>query len=49
LIHGHTHRPGVHELLSDGKRTMRHVLADWYETGSYLRLSDHACEAVSLS
>jgi len=49
LIHGHTHRPGIHEILDDGKRTVRHVLADWYEAGSYLRLTDHACEAVSIT
>jgi UDP-2,3-diacylglucosamine hydrolase len=49
LIHGHTHRPGVHEILIDGKRTERHVLADWYETGSYLQLTDRSCEALSIA
>lgn len=49
LIHGHTHRPGVHEILVDGKRTERHVLADWYETGSYLQLTDRGCEALSIA
>lgn len=29
LIHGHTHRPAVHEFLIDGKRAQRFVLADW--------------------
>lgn len=29
LIHGHTHRPAVHELQVDGHRCERIVLADW--------------------
>lgn len=29
LIHGHTHRPAVHELTIDGKPAQRIVLADW--------------------
>jgi UDP-2,3-diacylglucosamine hydrolase len=37
LIHGHTHRPGHHELELDGRRCERWVLPDWYETGGYLR------------
>ena len=49
LIHGHTHRPGMHEILDGGRRTVRHVLADWYETGSYLRLTDTDCEALSIA
>ncbi len=36
IIHGHTHRPGVHELLLDGLRVERIVLGAWYEQGSYL-------------
>ena len=36
MIHGHTHRPGVHELEVDGRRAQRVVLGAWYEQGSYL-------------
>jgi UDP-2,3-diacylglucosamine hydrolase len=36
MIHGHTHRPGVHALEIDGKPTERIVLGAWYEQGSYL-------------
>jgi len=36
LIHGHTHRPGVHVYQLDGRRRERWVLADWYDQGSYL-------------
>jgi UDP-2,3-diacylglucosamine hydrolase len=35
LIHGHTHRPAVHEQL-EGRR---YVLGDWETQGWYLRLS----------
>ena len=34
LIHGHTHRPAVH----DGEGGTRIVLGDWYEQGSVLRV-----------
>jgi UDP-2,3-diacylglucosamine hydrolase len=36
LIHGHTHRPAVHELEVDGVPAQRIVLGAWYEQGSYL-------------
>jgi UDP-2,3-diacylglucosamine hydrolase len=40
IIHGHTHRPGVHELTLDGRRVERIVLGAWYEQGSYLHYED---------
>jgi UDP-2,3-diacylglucosamine hydrolase len=36
IIHGHTHRPGIHDLLVDGTNVQRIVLGAWYEQGSYL-------------
>jgi UDP-2,3-diacylglucosamine hydrolase len=36
MIHGHTHRPGVHEMQVDNEPTQRIVLGAWYEQGSYL-------------
>ena len=38
LIHGHTHRPGRHELDVDGQRCERWVLPDWYGRGGYLQV-----------
>jgi UDP-2,3-diacylglucosamine hydrolase len=38
LIHGHTHRPAVHELDVDGRHCRRIVLGDWYDQGSVLRV-----------
>jgi UDP-2,3-diacylglucosamine hydrolase len=37
LLHGHTHRPYIHQFEIDGKIMMRIVLGDWYESGSVLR------------
>jgi len=39
LIHGHTHRPAVHELDVDGAPSRRIVLGDWYSQGSVLEWS----------
>jgi len=36
LIHGHTHRPAVHEIEVDGVPSRRIVLGDWYTQGSVL-------------
>jgi UDP-2,3-diacylglucosamine hydrolase len=36
MIHGHTHRPGVHQLSIEGEPAQRIVLGAWYEQGSYL-------------
>jgi UDP-2,3-diacylglucosamine hydrolase len=44
LIHGHTHRPGVHELLIAGEPAQRIVLGDWYEQGSVLECSPGGCD-----
>jgi UDP-2,3-diacylglucosamine hydrolase len=40
FIHGHTHRPAVHQLNLASKHCSRIVLGDWYEQGSCLRLDD---------
>lgn len=38
LIHGHTHRPAVHQFMLDGRERTRVVLGDWHENGSCLVL-----------
>ena len=37
LIHGHTHRPAVHEFQLDGQPARRIVLGAWHEHGSVLQ------------
>ena len=49
LIHGHTHRPGHHELEVDGQRCERWVLPDWYQSGGYLRAEDGTARLVDFS
>jgi UDP-2,3-diacylglucosamine hydrolase len=36
MIHGHTHRPAVHESALDGRPARRFVLGDWHATASVL-------------
>ena len=44
IIHGHTHRPKVHE----GDGGTRIVLGDWYEQGSVLRVDPDRFELATL-
>jgi len=36
MIHGHTHRPAIHDTTVEGAQAQRIVLGAWYEQGSYL-------------
>jgi UDP-2,3-diacylglucosamine hydrolase len=36
LIHGHTHKPGIHNFILDDQPAKRIVLGDWDKTGSVL-------------
>lgn len=47
LIHGHTHRPAIHDLMVEGKPAQRIVLGDWYEQGSVLKISANELELIS--
>lgn len=48
LIHGHTHRPAMHEFEIDDAPAARIVLGDWYEQGSVLSCTPQGCEFRSL-
>jgi UDP-2,3-diacylglucosamine hydrolase len=37
LLHGHTHRPAVHDFDLDNRAVKRIVLGDWYDHGSVVR------------
>lgn len=39
IIHGHTHRPNIHELKANNKPAQRIVLGDWYEQGAWLKVT----------
>ena len=37
LLHGHTHRPAVHDVDLGSRKAKRIVLGDWYSQGSVVR------------
>ncbi len=41
LLHGHTHRPAVHDVDLGDRKAKRIVLGDWYEQGSVLRWDEN--------
>jgi len=51
LIHGHTHRPAVHELQVEGENARRIVLGDWDRQGWALEVDAHGMrlEAFALN
>ncbi|UPG93185.1 UDP-2,3-diacylglucosamine diphosphatase [Luteibacter aegosomatissinici] len=48
LVHGHTHRPAVHDFTLDGAAAQRIVLGDWYDHGSVLRIEPDSVELRGL-
>ena len=48
LIHGHTHRPAVHNLDHENWTARRIVLGDWYEQGSVLVCTKDGYQLESL-
>ncbi|PDO88020.1 UDP-2,3-diacylglucosamine diphosphatase [Kosakonia sacchari] len=46
LIHGHTHRPAVHELTANNAPAFRAVLGAWHSEGSMVRVSDSDVELI---
>jgi UDP-2,3-diacylglucosamine hydrolase len=48
IIHGHTHRPAVHEMQIGGQKAVRIVLGDWYEQGSVLRWDEKGFQLAAL-
>ena len=45
MIHGHTHRPAIHD---EGGGNTRIVLGDWYEQGSVLRVDAGVAELQAI-
>ena len=48
LIHGHTHRPAVHNFILDQQPASRIVLGDWYTQGSFLEWGPDGFKLQSL-
>ena len=49
MIHGHTHRPAVHELEIAKQPAQRIVLGDWYTQGSVLRVTPGNYELTAIA
>jgi UDP-2,3-diacylglucosamine hydrolase len=49
MIHGHTHRPAIHDLQVNGQAAQRIVLGDWYTQGSVLRVEPGNYELSKLT
>lgn len=48
LIHGHTHRPAIHDFTLRGQPARRIVLGDWYEQGSVLSVDANGVDLRGL-
>ena len=48
MIHGHTHRPAIHNHPLTNGTGERIVLGDWYEQGSVLRVTEHGRDLDTL-
>ncbi|CAH6064678.1 UDP-2%2C3-diacylglucosamine hydrolase, partial [Klebsiella variicola] len=46
LIHGHTHRPAVHELQANGQPAWRVVLGAWHSEGSMVKVTPDDVELI---
>ena len=49
LIHGHTHRPAIHNFTVNETEMKRIVLGDWFEQGSVLKCDEKGCSLEVLS
>ncbi|WP_091988782.1 UDP-2,3-diacylglucosamine diphosphatase [Pseudoalteromonas denitrificans] len=46
MIHGHTHRPKIHQHNIKGQTATRIVLGDWYTQGSYLEVTANSYDLI---
>jgi UDP-2,3-diacylglucosamine hydrolase len=49
MIHGHTHRPHVHNIMANNQVAQRIVLGDWYEQGAWLKVTPNSMELMNSS
>lgn len=47
MIHGHTHRPAIHEIVINDKKYYRGVLGAWHHEGSAFVIDEHGIELIS--
>ena len=50
LIHGHTHRPAIHDIKIDDQDAQRIVLGAWHKQGNYLKIqADNTLDLVDFA
>ncbi|WMY96552.1 MAG: UDP-2,3-diacylglucosamine diphosphatase [Arsenophonus sp.] len=49
IIHGHTHRPGIHKIIINGKILHRGVLGEWQKNGSAIKITNKTIELINFS
>ena len=49
IIHGHTHKPAIHDTLINDISHQRLVLGDWYEQGSILDWDESGPKLITLN
>ncbi|MBA6254294.1 MULTISPECIES: UDP-2,3-diacylglucosamine diphosphatase [unclassified Colwellia] len=47
MIHGHTHRPNIHNIQVNNAPAQRIVLGDWYEQGAWLKVTENSIKLLS--
>lgn len=47
MIHGHTHRPYVHQVSVNNQAAKRIVLGDWYDQGAWLKVTPNSMELLN--
>ncbi len=47
MIHGHTHRPAIHEFKLESKKAKRIVLGDWHDKASFIVADAEGVRLVS--
>ncbi|MEH2921098.1 UDP-2,3-diacylglucosamine diphosphatase [Samsonia erythrinae] len=47
LIHGHTHRPAIHQIDLDGAHARRAVLGAWHQAGSMIKVTPQNIELIA--
>ncbi|MCL2892541.1 UDP-2,3-diacylglucosamine diphosphatase [Brenneria tiliae] len=46
MIHGHTHRPAIHQIVADHFSAQRAVLGAWHHEGSMIKVTEHDIELI---
>lgn len=49
IVHGHTHRPAIHDLEIDNQHCQRIVLGDWGEQGNLVRVDDDGIAMLNIA